>query len=302
MENEIVITGLGVYTPIGKNTEELIDSITNRKTGISEIYEFQTDGFRNSKGGVLRDITPIESFTGSRSSHLFNHSVEQAIKDSNFLDYYDDRSRISISVGSSLGGMDCFVDWIFNNHNNGIYSTQLNGSMKINYLESIRFIPAISLAKELAMKYEFSGGISSSITACSASANAIVKGVDNIVSGVSDLVIIGFVEPLSLLSFMGFNTLMAMTKGELKPLDNNRTGLLIGEGSACIILEKREKALERNAKIYANFAGYGVSNDAYHSTQPHPNGDGAVSAMKKALKDANLLPEDIQYPLAELIH
>lgn len=294
-ESRVVITGLGIYSSIGKDKESVYDSIINSRSGISEISEFITDGFRNSKGGIIKNIDDIKTFTGSRSSILFNHSVEQAIKDSKLFKSNFDLTRTFISVGSSLGGMDCFVDWLFLCYNQNEYNTTLNSRMNISQLDSVLFIPGILLAKEIALKYQFSGGLSTSITACSASANAIVKAVDNIRGGISDVVIVGFVEPLSILSFMGFNALMAMTKTELKPLDQNRSGLLIGEGSACLILESEEHANKRNANIYAEIAGYGVSNDAYHSTQPHPNGDGAVSAMNKALQDSHFAPQDIQY-------
>ena len=108
--------------------------------------------------------------------------------------------------------------------------------------------------------------------------------------------IVGAVDPLSELTYMGFHTLRAMSKNQPKPLDNNRDGLLIGEGSGCIILESEKHFNKRKGKKrYAEIAGYGLSNDAYHATQPHPNGEGAVVAMSSALKDANITSDEIEY-------
>lgn len=298
MKTKIVVTGLGIYCPIGKNIEELKDSLINSTLGIRDISEFNIEGFRNSKGGVVNDIGDYETKTGLRSNLLLNPSVDQAIRDSDILNSNIDPSKISVSIGTSLGGFGGFVEWLFKNHstNHGIeYSSSLNSKMKIDFNESVINIPAILLGTEIASNYGFSGPMVASITACSAGGNAIAFAIDSIRNGNSDVMVIVAVDPITELTFMGFNSLMAMTKTELKPLDKNRSGLLIGEGSGCIIIESEEHAIKRGAKIYSEVAGYGLSNDAYHSTQPHPNGDGAVVAINKALDDADITKEEIQY-------
>jgi len=151
------------------------------------------------------------------------------------------------------------------------------------------------LATEIASEYGFTGGLSASFTACSAGGNAIVKAVDDIRLGNSKVVCVGGVDPITELTYMGFNCMMVITKTGLKPLDKDRSGLLIGEGSGSLILEDEEHAIKRGAKIYGEVAGYGLSNDAYHATQPHPEAHGAVIAMKEALRDSKTSTDEIQY-------
>lgn len=299
MEEKILISGIGVYCSIGKDIKELTESLLNSRLGFDEVDEFSTDGYRNRNAGVIKDIENIESLTGLRSSLILKPSVYQAITDSGVFDTDDvDRSRVSISIGTSLTGYGGFVTCLFDRHsaaNGEEYSSSLNENMKVDYLESIINIPGTLLATEIAQEYEISGVLSSSITACSASGNAMAIAVDTIRNGLADVVIVAAVDPLSELTYMGFHTLRAMSPGQPKPLDENREGLLIGEGSGCIIIESESHAIKRGAKIYAEVAGYGLSNDAYHATQPHPQGEGGVLAMQTALKDAQLLPSQIQY-------
>ncbi|WP_326983225.1 beta-ketoacyl-[acyl-carrier-protein] synthase family protein [Chryseobacterium sp. MYb264] len=298
VKEKIVISGLGVYCSIGKNVDELVESLSESKLGFDYVDEFHTEGYRNTHAGVIKDIENIDSLTGLRSSLILKPSVYQAIEDSGIFDTEVDRSRISISVGTSLTGYGGFVTCLFERHyeeKNERYESSLNEHMKVNYLESINNIPGTLLATEIALEYDISGMLSSSITACSASGNAMAIAVDTIRNGLADVVIVGAVDPLSELTYMGFHTLRAMSPGQPKPLDKNREGLLIGEGSGCIIIESESHARARGAKIYAEIAGYGLSNDAYHATQPHPEGEGGVLAMKIALDEADLSSGEIQY-------
>ena len=297
---KIVISGLGIYSPIGKNIDELKDSLLESKLGFNEVTEFKTEGYRSSKAGVIKDMDKddIQTTTGLRSNMILKPSIDQALKDSGIFDSDIDRSRESISIGSSLTGYGGFVDWLFKNHShdkNEEYDSTLNEKMEINYHESIMNIPGTLLATEIAMEHNISGVLSSSLTACSASGNAMALAVDTIRNGLADVVIVGAVDPLSELTYMGFHTLRAMSTKQPKPLDNNRDGLLIGEGSGCLILESESHNKKRGGKHYAEVAGYGLANDAYHATQPHPNGEGAVVAMTSALKEANITPDKIQY-------
>ena len=298
MEDKILISGLGVYCPIGKNINELTESLLSSKLGFDKVDEFCTDGYRNSNAGVIKNIEYIESSTGLRSNLILKPSIYQAIEDSGIFESDIDRSRISISIGTSLTGYGGYVTCLFEKHaeeKNETYVSSLNEHMKINYLESIVNIPGTLLATEIAMEYGISGLLSSSITACSASGNAMAIGVDTIRNGQADVVIVAAVDPLSELTYMGFHTLRAMSPSQPKPLDENREGLLIGEGSGCIILESEAHLKKRGGRSYAEIAGYGLSNDAYHATQPHPEGEGGVVAMNTALRDANITADKIQY-------
>jgi 3-oxoacyl-[acyl-carrier-protein] synthase II len=298
MEEKIIISGLGVYCSIGKNIEELKESLQHSKLGFDMVDEFRTEGYRNRNAGVVKNIDHVESTTGLRANLLLKASVYQAIEDSGIFDGDIDKSRVSISIGTSLTGYGGFVSWLFERHytaKNEHYESSLNEHMKVEYLDSIINIPGQLLATEIAMEYGISGVLSSSITACSASGNAIAVGIDTILNGFADVVIVGAVDPLSELTYMGFHTLRAMAPEQPKPLDENRQGLLIGEGSGCIILESEAHFLKRGGKRYAEVAGYGLANDAFHATQPHPEGEGGVVAMTTALRDAGIPADKIQY-------
>lgn len=299
MKENIVITGLGIYSPIGKNIAETVDSLISSRSGIEDIQALDTSKLRNGKGGVINEIDWIDTINGMRSNILLKHAFSEGINDSGILGIDElARNRVGVSIGTSLGGYGGFVDYLYERNyadKNKIYKSTLNNFNKLSSQEVIKNIPPVLLAYEIANEYNFTGGISSSVTACSASANALAMACDLIHSDRLDYVIAGGVDPLTQLTYLGFNALMAMTKSELKTMDQNRSGLLIGEGAACLVLEKESSAIARGAKIYARFKGFGISNDAYHCTQPHPEAVGAVLAIEKALEQAQLNPEEIDY-------
>lgn len=299
MNDKIVVSGLGIYSPIGKSVAEVVDTLKQSGTGISDIDCIDTTKFRNGCGGVVKDIDDVETLNGMRSNLLLRHAFDEGINDSGIAtDSTIDKSRVGVSIGTSLGGYGGFVDYLYERtaaKKGERYESLLNPKSKISGDEVIKNIPPVLLAYEVAKKYNFSGGVSSSVTACSASANALAMAHDAISSGRVDYVIAGGVDPLTQLTYLGFNALMAMTKSELKTMDRNRSGLLIGEGAACLVLEKESTAKARGARIYAYFKGYGISNDAYHCTRPHPDAVGATLAIKKALDMAELTQADIDY-------
>ncbi len=301
MQDKLVITGIGIYSPIGKNKEEVYNSLINSSSGISIIDEFNTSDLRNNKGGVIKDIIFNEDSKQLRSDALAQIAVEQAIADSNILYLDHNKERIGISVGTCIGGYGGFVDYLCDKESTKPTSSKVNLESKLNPNRNKSFSSIIddlsfsSIGFRIAKKYGLCGPVSSSLTACSAGANAIVMARDLILSNHCDAMIIIGVDPISQLTCIGFNSLMAMTKGELKVMDENRSGLLIGEGAACIVLEKESSALKRNAHVYAVLSGSGVTNDAYHCTRPHPEALGAILAIKNALLEANLSPNDIDY-------
>lgn len=298
MKEKIVITGVGIYSPIGKNKNECLDSLLKSKSGINLIDEIDVSELRNNKGGVIKDVDYIKTLNGLRSNIFLKHAAVEAIKDSKLLDDNSvNKNRIGVSVGTSVGGYGALIDKLYADHDKkNREQLKLNkySTLKDNN-DNIRNIPFALLGYEIANEFNFSGPVCSSITACSASANAITMARDFILSNKADIVIVGGVDPITQLTYLGFNSVMALTKNELRVMDENRSGLLIGEGAAFIVLEKESSALKRNTKIYCELIGCGISNDAYHSTQPHPEALGAVLSIKRALKDANLVPEDIDY-------
>lgn len=298
MKEKVVITGVGIYSPIGKNKNECLDSLLKSYSGIKVIDELDVSLLRNNKGGVIKNIEYVKTLNGLRSNILLKHSAKEAIEDSKILeDTTIDRSRIGVSVGTSVGGYGGLVDKLYIDHDeNNRELLKLNEyvTLKDNN-DIIRNIPFVLLGYEIANEYDFTGPLCSSVTACSASANAITMARDLILSDKADIVVVGGVDPITQLTYLGFNSLMAMTKSELKVMDENRSGLLIGEGAAFMVLEKDSSAIKRGAKIYCELKGCGISNDAYHSTQPHPNAEGAVLSIRRALEDAELSPCEIDY-------
>jgi 3-oxoacyl-(acyl-carrier-protein) synthase len=298
MKKKIVISGMGIYSPIGKSIPEVYYSIKKGISGISVIDECDVSNLRNNKGGVVKNIDNVSTLNGLRANILLKHAANEAIKDAKLnVPNTIDKRRVGISIGSSVGGYGGFIDQLYINHRKENESEiKLNNNRTIsNSDDLVRNIPFSLLSYEIAKEYGFTGGISASVTACAASANAISMGRDLILANRVDAVIVGGVDPITQLTLLGFNSLMAMTKGELKTMDENRTGLLVGEGAACFVLESEESALKRKAKIYAELSGCGIANDAYHVTRPHPEAQGAILAINIALKDAGLSYRDIDY-------
>lgn len=294
-----VVTGIGMISPIGKNKNEVLESLMNSKSGIEEITEMDLSSFRNNKGGVIKSFRERLTLNGFRGNILTTIAAEEAIEDSKILEQSNlNRNRVAVSVGTSIAGYGGFVDKLYmdNSKDKCNKSLALNPCSRVNEINDIiRNIPFSLISHEISRRYGFSGPINASVTACSASANALIHGRDLINSGRVDAAIVLGIDPITQLTLLGFNSLMAMTKGELKVMDENRSGLLIGEGAGCIVLESETSALNRKAKIYAELKGCGVSNDAFHSTRPHPEAVGAILAIKDALKEAQINPDDIDY-------
>lgn len=295
MNEQIVITGIGIYSPIGKNANEVYNSLLNSRSGINYINEMDVSNLRNNKGGIIKNIVPIKTRNGLRSNILLKYAVKEAVEDSHIMNHELSKKRIAISVGTSIGGYGGFVDQLYSNYYGTSQKSTLNSNSILTNDSVIKNIPPVLLGYAIAKEYNLSGPVSASITACSASANAISMARDLILSDHADAVIVAGVDPITQLTYIGFNALMALTKGELKTMDEKRSGLLIGEGAGCLILEKESAAIKRNAKIYATLSGCGISNDAFHCTQPHPNAEGAVLAIRRAIEDAQLTPADIDY-------
>jgi 3-oxoacyl-[acyl-carrier-protein] synthase II len=295
VREEIVVTGLGVYCPLGKNVAAFRDSLVEGTKSYSRVDEMDTQGFRNDKAGIIKDVDPCESKTNSRISFLLNHAVREAVQDAGLQDASVEKSRVGISLGTSIGGYGGYVSWTLQNNGVRKYDTALNKHCVMGKDDLVRSISPIVLAYEIAERYGFTAGMATSVTACSAGSNSLAFAADFIRRGHADVVVAGGVDPINEISFMGFNALMVLSKGEPAPFCNRRSGILLGEGAACLVLEKESSARQRGARIYARLVGYGLSNDAYHVTKPHPQGDGACKAMMSALQDAGLEPDHIDY-------
>jgi 3-oxoacyl-[acyl-carrier-protein] synthase II len=295
----IVVTGLGIYCSVARNPEEFHAALRGSVKGFRRITEFEIAGCRNDKAGLVEDVEPFPTRNGLRANIMLGHASAQAIDDASLRAAGLDGSRVGVTVGTSLGGVGGYVDWLMSQPDAADpyrpFPTPLNPHNALRGRECINNIPPQLLAYDVARRYGFSGVAAACVTACSASANAISIGADFIRGGRVDAMVVTGVDALSPLTVMGFHSLMALTKEEPMPFDRDRSGLLVGEAAAALILERESLARARGAPIYAELAGYGLSNDAFHVTQPHPEGAGAVLAMRQALDDADMSADEIGY-------
>jgi len=297
-QEKVVITGLGVHCSIAREVDGFADALRAGRQGFHEIDEFDMAGCRNRLAGMVKELEEVPTRTGMRSNILLKHAVTQALADAALADAVPDRSRVGVSVGTSVGGVGGYVDWVAGSESpdlDAVFHTPLNPYNRLRGQECVSNVPHTLLPYEVAREHGFSAGTSCCVTACSAGANSLAIAADFIRNGRADAMVAGALDTFTPLTYMGFHALMAMTKALPSPFDANRSGLLVGEGAGIMILESESAALRRGAKIYAELAGYGLANDAFHVTQPHPGGRGAIQAMRAALRDAGMGADEVEY-------
>lgn len=293
--SRVAITGIGCYSSIGKDIEEFEKNLFYQNTDtFYHIDEIDCGRLRNNKSSYIKNIENNKSKTGSRSALSLLKSVDEAIKKSQSKQFIKNNKRVGISLSNSIGGISDLISDITGNED-FIVRESLNKFSKSTKKEKVLNIPNILLLQDVLEKYKTKGPICSSLTACSAGGNALEVGFKMIKDNICDMVIVCGVDPLSEISLFGFNALKALSKDTLRSLDIDRDGMLLGESAGCIILEREEVAIKRGAPIYGQMLGSGISNDAFHITQPDPNGNGAVLAMNKALKEASINFQEIDY-------
>lgn len=290
MSKRVFVTGLGIISSIGKNVEEVLDSLLNSRTGIGKVKILNTIHrdipigevpYNQSELAKLANLPDSNGFT--RTSLLGIIAANEAVKNA-LLNTNNDKKTALISA-TTVGGMcsseDLYKDFLNNDFkNNLLYIDTHDGGDSTE-----------KIAEQLGLK----GFITTISTACSSSANAIMLGSRLIKNNIADRVIVGGTDALSKFTLNGFNTLMILDKELCKPFDENRVGLNIGEGAAYMVIESEDSCKQRNAKIYCEVKGYGNANDAFHQTASSPDGFGASMAMQKALTMSGLTPEMIDY-------
>lgn len=277
---KVVVTGLGVISALGNNIKEFKSGLIEGKSGIKPITRFDASEYRNPNAGV------VEGDFGNDfiSLQYAINASEQAVIDADIDLEKEEHSRVGVAIASSLGCVGQFEKLI---------TEKINGNKK--EILTFKNIPHSRIASYISNKYNANGPCVSLDTACASGSSILGYAYDYIRKGQCDVIIAGGVDELSILSYSGFSGMMNLSKDICKPFDKNRTGILIGEGCGIVILESYTHAKKRGAKIYCSIAGYGLSNDAYHETQPDPKGEGAVKAMKMALKQASISGEEVDY-------
>ncbi|MFT4771095.1 MAG: 3-oxoacyl-[acyl-carrier-protein] synthase II [Cryomorphaceae bacterium] len=296
----VVVTGFDALTPIGNSAEEYFTSLKEGKSGAAAITKFDTSKFKTRFACEVKGFNPEEIMERkeARKMDLFTqyavHAAQKAVDHAGLDTSSIDPTMAGVILGSGIGGM-------------GTTSTQItefahgDGTPRFNPF----FIPKsiIDMAPGMvSMRFGMRGPNYSTVSACASSTNAIIDAMILIQTGRADVIITGGSEAIMTESGIGgFNALHALSKRNdspetaSRPFDANRDGFVMGEGAGVVILESYEHAKKRGAIIYAEILGGGMSADAYHMTAPHPEGLGAIEVMQKALRDAKINPEDVDY-------
>lgn len=297
----VVISGIGTINPLGNNIGEFFSNLDKGVSGAGPIDIFDTTLFKTKFACQVKGYHPgnfgldrKEYRKLDRYSQFALIATDEAIKDSSLDLESVDKSRVGVVLGTGIGGIETFGDELRD------FSAG-DGTPRFSPYYILKVIANIA-SGWISLKYGFTGPGYATSSACASSAHALMDAFNLIRLGKADIVISGGSEaPISVSAIGGFNSAKAlsvnnenMTKAS-RPFDAQRDGFVMGEGSGILILEEYEHAVARGAKIYAEFAGAGVTTDAYHVTAPHPEGDGAARAMVLALEEAGLSPEDVDY-------
>ena len=295
----IVVTGLGLVTPVGHTVGETWENIVAGRSGVSTIDAFDVSRFACRIGAAVRDfdLSPYMSPKEARKTDAFIHygiaAAKQAITDAELEVTDRNRDRIGIAIGSGIGGLP----GIEKGHDDYLRG----GPRKISPF----FVPSNIInmvAGNLSIEYGIRGPNYAIVTACSTGAHNIGDAARMIERGDVDVMIAGGSEmatsPMGLGGFASARALSTRNddpQGASRPWDRERDGFVLGDGAGVIVLESFEHAAARGARIHADFAGFGMSSDAYHITLPPSDGDGAYRCMNLALRDAGLDPSSIDY-------
>jgi len=297
----VVVTGLGTINPLGNTVDSSWSALLESKSGISAISKFDVNDYPCRIAGSVDDSLIDETIVSPRDKRKIDRFISlglvaanEAIKDSGFVADEETSFRSGVMVGSGIGGLDNIYknSSILDNH----------GIRKISPF----FIPSSLinlLSGHISIRYNLKGPNSAPVTACATGTHAIGDSFTLIKNDKADLMVCGGAEAaICPLGIAGFSAARALcdtfndqpTKGS-RPWDEKRSGFVMGEGAGVIVIEEMEHAKKRNAKIYGEVKGYGLSGDAFHITKPSEDGNGGFRAMKMALKESGLNAENIQY-------
>ena len=298
MERRVVITGLGAITPIGNNVEEFWKGIKEGKCGIDEITAFDTTGYKVHLAGEIKGYKAEDYFDRREAKRMDKFSqyaiiaAREAWKDSGLDKEKEDMERVGVILGSGIGGLETIEK-----DNRALVEKGPDRVSPMYIPMCIGNMAAGNVAIELGAK----GESISMVTACASGTHCIGESFRMIKHGYQDIVVAGGTEaPITPSGIAGFTNIKALTQVTDKnrasiPFDKERSGFVMGEGSGIVILEELEHAKARGAKIYAEIVGYGATSDAYHITSPAPGGEGGARAMKVAMEEAGVKPEEVTY-------
>ena len=297
----VVVTGLGAVTPVGNTPEETWESLVAGKSGAAPITHFDTTLFKTKFACEVKNlnindwIDRKEARKLDRYTQLAMIAAMQGVKDANIDLEKEDLNNVGVVFGVGIGGIKTFEDEV------KYFGTHEENGPKFNPFFIPKMIADIA-SGQISIHFGFHGPNYTTTSACASSSNALADAFNLIRLGKANIIVSGGAEAaICACGVGGFNAMHALStrnddpEHASRPFSASRDGFIMGEGAGCLILEELEHAKARGAKIYAEMVGEGESADAYHITASHPEGLGAKLVMERALADANLKPEDIDY-------
>lgn len=298
---KVVVTGMGAVTPIGNSLKEYWDNLLKGTSGAAPITRFDATDFKTQFACEVKNFDPNNFINPKEAQRmdLFTQfamaSAIMAVEDSGINFDKIDRNRVGVVIGSGIGGM-----WTYHHQQQNLYER----GGKPDRISPF-FVPMLIsdiAAGQVAIKFGLKGPNYGTVSACATSSHSLADALMLIQRGDADVILAGGSEAVICpMGVGGFNAMKALSTRNnnpstaSRPFDKERDGFVMGEGAGIIILETEEHALKRGARIYCEFAGIGLTDDAYHITQPAEGGEGAVRSMDLCIKDAGLTPNDIDY-------
>ncbi len=295
----VVVTGMGIICPIGNSVQEAWQNAADGVSGIGPITHFDPYKLENRFAGEVKNFDP-ELFLGKREARrtdrvtqLALYAAKQAVEDSGLIVTEENRYEIAVVAGTGIGG----IHTIFQS----VITFLESGARAVSPLLVPMMLPD-AISSRISMQYGMRGPNYSLATACATGNNCIGEATEMIRRGQADVALAGSSEAANVeLTIASFNNMTALSRRNddpvraSRPFDKERDGFVVSEGAAILVLEEYEHAKARGANIYAEILGYGHTSDAHHVTAPLENGEGASKAMERALKDASIMPAQIDY-------
>jgi 3-oxoacyl-[acyl-carrier-protein] synthase II len=298
-DRRVVVTGMGVVSPVGTGTKDAWAALIDGRSGIGPLTHFDATRYAVRIAGQVDDFDPAAVFGKRRSKHLDRFAqfglvaAAEAVEQSGLDMAAEDAHRVGVVFASGIGGMGTFE--------REVRTLVERGPEWVNPYFCPMMIPNMA-AGEIAMAIGAKGHNSCTVTACAASAHALGEGFDMIRLGRADTMVCGGAEaglvPIGIAGFAAMKALSTRNdepQRASRPFDAGRDGFVAAEGAACLVLEERGHALARGATVMAELLGFGSSCDAHHQTAPHPQGEGAIACMRAALSEAGITPAEVDY-------
>jgi len=299
MTDRVVVTGIGLVTPVGLNSESTWNSLVEGRSGIDYISLFDAEGYESRIAGEVDDFDASAALGRKEAKRLDRFSqfacvaALEALEHANLNMEKEDADRVGVLIGSGVGGIITISDQ---------HKILLKRGPKRVSPFLVPMMLGDMASGQVSMMIGAKGPNFSTVSACATGADSIGEALEMIRRGRADVVIAGGTEAaICEIGVAGFNSCMALStrnedpQGASRPFDSDRDGFVLGEGAGILVLESLEHAEKRGANILAEMSGYGASSDAHHVTQPHPDGEGAARAMKWAIEDAGITPDKVDY-------